>query len=140
METETKTNTPNQKKKGLIIALCVIIVLAVVVCYNQFSPQTVEGQKSITVNVEHTDGTTATFDVTTTEEYLYAAVEDLEILEGEDSDWGLFVVTVDGEYADSSEGAYWMYNCNGEYALYGVESQPIEDGDVYDFFIEVYSY
>ncbi|MCC8356447.1 MAG: DUF4430 domain-containing protein [Oscillospiraceae bacterium] len=134
---ETKTN--NRKKTTLIVVVvCIVVVLAVVICWASFSPKALEGVKDITINVEHSDGTVATFDVDTQEEYLYAAVADMGLLEGEDSDYGLFVTVVDGEEADSSIGQYWMYNCNGEMALYGVETQPIADGDIYDFYLYIY--
>lgn len=129
-----------KQKKKIIIAVGVVAVLVVAffVMWASFSPKALEGVKDITINVEHGDGTVATFDIDTQAEYLLDAVSDMDLLEGEDSEYGLFVTSVDGEEADSDAGEYWMYNCNGEMASYGVETQPIADGDVYDFYLYVY--
>jgi len=61
----------NQKKTTLIVvAVCIVVVLAVVICWASFGPKALVGVKDITINVEHSDGTVATFDVDTREEYL----------------------------------------------------------------------
>ena len=127
-----------KKTTVIVIAIAVVLVIAALVCWASFRPKALEGAKELTVNVTHTDGTVATFDVDTTAQYLAEALEPYGLLDGEDSEYGLFVKTVDGEYADDTEGAYWVYNVNGAEAAYGVDSQPIEDGDVYDFYIVVY--
>ena len=44
------------------------------------------------------------------------------------------VDTVDGQRYDYNEdGAYWAFNINGEYAMTGVDTTPIKDGEVYSF-------
>ena len=45
--------------------------------------------------------------------------------------------TVDGETADESEQQWWGYSVNGTFAELGVDSQPVADGDVYDFVLNV---
>lgn len=128
-----------QKKTTLIIAaVAVVLAIALLVVWASFRPKPLEGVKEITVNVTHSDETTYTDTFETTEQYLADALAPYDLLEGEDSEYGLFVKTVDGEYADDAAGAYWMYNVNGTMAEYGVDTQPIEDGDVYDFYIMTY--
>ena len=46
-------------------------------------------------------------------------------------------LTVDGETADESEQQWWGYSVNGTFAELGVDSQPVADGDVYDFVLNV---
>lgn len=59
------------------------------------------------------------------------------LIEGEDSQYGLYVKTVDGVYADYNETkTYWAFYINGEYAMTGVDSTNIENGAVYSFRIE----
>ena len=45
--------------------------------------------------------------------------------------------TVDGETADESKQEWWGYDINGVQAEYGVDSQPIADGDVILFTLHV---
>ena len=128
-----------QKKTTIIaIAIVVVLVIAALVCWASFRPQALEGVKDITVTITHTDGTTRTEEIETTAQYLAEALEPYDLLEGEDSEFGLFVKTVDGEYADDAEGVYWMFNVNGAMGEYGVDTQPVADGDTYDFYTITY--
>jgi hypothetical protein len=128
-----------QKKTTLIVvAAVVVLVIAALACWASFRPQALEGVKDITVNVTHTDGEVATFDISTTAQYLADALESEVSLEGEETEYGLFVKTVDGEYADDTQGVYWLYDINGTMAEYGVDTQPIADGDVVDFYTMTY--
>ena len=128
-----------QKKTTIILAaVVVVLVIAALVCWASFRPQALEGVKEISVTITHSDGTTRTEEFETTAQYLADALEPYELLEGEDSEYGLFVTSVDGEYADSAEGVYWMFDVNGAMGEYGVDSQPVADGDVYSFYTITY--
>ena len=65
------------------------------------------------------------------------ALEQEDLIEGTESEYGLYVLTVDGETADESKQEWWGYSVNGEFAELGVDSQPVADGDVYDFVLNV---
>ena len=132
---EKKTN-----KKSLI-AVIVLIALVVIaaVCYFVFRPGTSAGGKTITVDVIHSDESTAEFTYTTDAEYLGEVLVDEGLVEGSTSEYGLYIETVDGEYADyDADGAYWSIYVNGEYGMYGADTQPIADGDVFTLAYEVY--
>ena len=44
----------------------------------------------------------------------------------------MMVDTVNGVRADyEADGAYWSFCVNGEYCNYGIDTQPVEDGDVF---------
>ena len=131
-------NTSSKKTAVIVAAVAVVLVAAVLVCWSVFRPQAQAGGKDITINVAHSDGTTKSFAISTDAAYLYDAQKDEGILQGEDGEYGVFVTAVDGEEADGDAGEYWMYDCNGEAAQYGVESQPIADGDVFDFYLYVW--
>ncbi len=48
-----------------------------------------------------------------------------------------YVKTVNGITADyDTDGTYWAFYVNGEYAMTGVDSTPVEDGAVYAFKVE----
>ena len=130
----------SKQKKTTIIAIAVVVVLVIValVCWASFRPQALEGVKEISVTVTHSDGSARTEDFETTAQYLADALEGHIEIEGEDSEYGLFVKTVDGEYADDTQGTYWMFDVNGAMGEYGVDTQPVADGDVYSFYTITY--
>ena len=126
------------RKTLLIVLILVLVIAAMVAAWLYFGPNGVAGKKTITVEVTHLDGTTNTFEIKTDEEFLRPALEEEKLVSGTESEYGLFVDTVDGEYADGSKNEYWLYTVNGEMASYGVDQQPIEDKDVYAFSVTVY--
>lgn len=99
-----------QKKnnKG-IIALITVLVLAAaaLVIWQTNKRETQQGGKEITVNVDHLNGDDTTFTIHTDEEYLRGALEQEDLIEGTESEYGLYVLTVDGETADESEQQWW---------------------------------
>lgn len=125
-------------KKGLI-ALVVVLVLAVaaLVIWQVNKPADQKGGKEITVNIDHLNGDDTSYTISTDEEYLRGALEQENLIEGTESEYGLYVQTVDGETADESKQEWWGYSVNGEFAELGVDSQPVADGDVYDFVLNV---
>ena len=89
-----------QKKnnKG-VIALIIVLVLAAaaLVIWQTNKRETQQGGKEITVNVDHLNGDDMTFTIRTDEEYLRGALEQEDLIEGTESEYGLYVLTVDGE-------------------------------------------
>lgn len=74
------------------------------------------------------------FDVHTDQTTVGAALQDCKLIEGDESEFGLYVKTVNGLTADyDTDGAYWAFFVNGAYASSGVDSTNIEDGVVYSF-------
>ncbi len=62
------------------------------------------------------------------------ALEKEGLVAGNDSQYGLEVHTVNGQkYTYDEDKVYWAFYIDGEYAMTGVDSTPIEDGKVYCF-------
>lgn len=120
-------------KPLLTILVLVLIIGALIAAWFLFGPSGVAGKKTITVEVNHMDGTTNSFEVRTSEEFLGPALENEKLVSGTDSEYGLFIDTVDGEYADPDENQWWTFTVNGEMGNYGADQQPIADKDVYAF-------
>lgn len=116
------------KRKYFTLILLAALLLASLFAARLSAPES-EGEKHITVAVEHLGGETREFNITTDAVYLRAALEEAGLIAGEEREYGLWVMTVDGESADESAQQWWGYTVNGETAAYGVESQPITDGD-----------
>lgn len=126
---ETKKN--NKKTLGLALGL-VIVLVAAAIFYMVFAAKPSAGSKAITVTVVDDNGEETFYEQKTDAEYLRGALEEIEglTIEGEDGDYGLYVKTVNGLTADyETDGAYWSFYVNDEYAQYSVDEQPVNDGD-----------
>ena len=92
-------------------------------------------EKEFTFEVTDLDGTKKEFQVKyDTETSVGEALVNENLISGEDGQYGLMVDTVNGQKYDYNEnGAYWAFYVNGEYAMSGVDTTPIKDGEVYSF-------
>ncbi len=130
MEETKKSN----KKVILGSILAVVVIAALIAVYAIFGAKPVAGGKNITIEVINQAGQATVYDVSTNAEYLKQAMDEADGLTygGADSEYGLMIDTVNGELASYNEnGAYWGFYVNGEYCNYGIESQPVIDGDVF---------
>ena len=129
--------TENKKtdKKVIIgiVALAAAVVLLAVIFF-AFREKPVEGGKTITIEVVDNEQKSVTYDVKTDAEYLRQAMEEADGLEfsGTECEYGMMVVIVNGVTADYNvNGAYWSFYVNGEYCNYGIDTQPVLDGDAF---------
>ena len=122
-------------KKVIIGAVALVAVVAILaIVYVAFREKPVEGSKAITIEVTGKSGEMKEYQVRTDAEYLRQAMEETEGLtfSGAESEYGLMVDTVNGDLADyNADGAYWGFYVNGEYCNNGIDTQPVEDGDVF---------
>lgn len=123
-----------KSRKGIIASLLLLIGLAAVLCavFFAFRAKPVAGSKQITIDVVNKEQETQSYNLRTDAEYLRQAMEETEGLtfSGEESEFGMMVNTVNGETADyNTDGSYWSFYVNGEYCNYGIDSQPVLDGD-----------
>ncbi len=119
-------------KKGVIIAVIALVVVAGVFCgiYFFLLPATSKGAKTYTLTVVHADSNRKNFTLHTDEEYLGAALENEKLISGTEGPYGLMVEVVDGEQAIwDQNGAYWAFYIGDEYANTGVDATPVHDGD-----------
>lgn len=136
--------TENKKtNKKVIISLvtlaAVIAILSIV--YSVFREKPVTGSKEVTIEVVDKEQETTIYELHTDAEYLRQAMDEAEGLtfSGTESEFGLMIDTVNGLYADyNADGAYWSIYVNGAYGNYGIDSQPVQDGDTFTIQYEVY--
>lgn len=133
---EENMETKSSKKTliaGGIVLVALIAVFAII--YSVFREKPVEGTKSISIEVVNKAQESATYELTTNAEYLRQAMEEADGLTfsgTESAEFGMMVDTVNGETADwSVDASYWAFYVNGEYAMYGIDQQPVEDGDAF---------
>ena len=139
-------------KKVLSVILCMVLLAAAVLmtagCAGRkntaptdvSSAETVavgEGNKQFMLTVTDAEGNTSAFAVRTEEETVGAALLRLDIIEGENGPYGLYIKTVNGIRADfDKDGVYWAFYENGEYAMAGADMTPITDGADYALRVE----
>lgn len=131
-----ENKSADKSKKTLIAGLAALVVLISVlaVIFIKFREKPVEGSKSITIEVVDKEGESKAYELKTDAEYLRQAMEEAEGLSfsGAESDYGMMVDTVNNLTADyPTDGAYWSFYVNGEYCNYGIDTQPVADGDAF---------
>ena len=131
------------KKKILIAVGAFLALVAILVgVYFIFVKKPTEGSKNITIEVINSKEESKVYELKTEALYLKEAMEEAKGLtfDGEDSQYGFTVITVNGESADFNvSSAYWSFYVNGEYCNYGVDSQPVEDGDEFQIIYTEYT-
>ena len=139
-------NKQEKQKKYLMIAEIVLslVVIAFGIFYVVNSPSSSTGSKAVTVTVVNSEGEENEYSTKTDEEYLSGLLYQLEdetdfTMEAEDSDYGIYINSVNGELADyDADGAYWAIYVNDEYGMYGADEQVVNDGDEFELRYEVY--
>ena len=96
-----------------------------------------EGQTKFSFTVTDKDGNETAFEIHTDKEIVGEALMDVGLVEGEEGPYGLYVKKVNGISADyNTDGTYWAFYINGEYAMSGVDVTEIKEGDTYSFKVE----
>jgi hypothetical protein len=135
-------------KKLLSLILCFAMVLTLAACggttENADAIKTVtdgqtvgEGSKTFPLTITDKDGKSIQITVKTDEETVGDALVAIGLVQGEKSEYGLYVKAVNGITADyEADKTYWAFYINGEYALTGVDQTPIADGETYTLAVE----
>lgn len=121
------------KNKKTLIAVIVLIVAVILagVAWMVWKPTGTAGSKAIVVEVI-TDDSEKEYKIKTDSEFLRGALEEAELVEGSESEYGLFVTGVAGITADDSKQQWWCFTKGGEDLFTGVDDTPIADGDAFE--------
>lgn len=91
-----------------------------------------KGEKTVEVEVK-VEEQSVTFTIHTDADTLGAALLEHELIEGEDSQFGIYVKTVNGILADYDvDKSYWGFYQNGEYLMSGVDTTAIVGGEHFE--------
>ena len=128
------------KNKKLIIgivALAVVVALMVGV-YVSTRPETVEGEKNVTVVIVYEDGTEKKLEYATTCDSLADLLLEKELVTGYTSEeYGFTIESVDGITLDwSTDGAYWALYEGEEYATESAAGIMLTEGGIYKLVYE----
>ena len=90
-----------------------------------------QGEKTFTFVVE-IDNQSVNFTINTNKSTVGEALLELNLIEGEEGAYGLYVKKVNGVLADYDvDRTYWAFYINGEYASSGVDTTDIVSGTTY---------
>ena len=84
-----------------------------------------------------TRGETRTFQVSTTADYLDDVLLEHHIVEDNQSSYGLYILTADGETADEADQEWWCVTRGGERLAAGASDTPVSDGEEYELTLTV---
>lgn len=133
--------TKKCNKKALVaVGILVVVLAAMAAVFFIFRPKPAEGSKSITIEVINSAQESKMYELNTDAEYLRQAMEEAKGLKfsGTESEFGLTLITVNGEVTDFNKSCYWAIFVNGEYGNCGADSQPVYDGDAFQIVYTVY--
>lgn len=139
----------NTCKKIIALTLSVLLALALCACAKQTAPENTDpaavkngdtvgqGATSFAVEVRDAQGNATEFTVKTDEKTVGAALLKLNLIAGEQGQYGLYIKQVLGITADyEKDGTYWAFYIDGQYAPAGVDMTDIVPGSAYTFAVE----
>ena len=92
-----------------------------------------EGDTHFALTVTDLDGLSAVMEIRTDKTTVGEALLEHGVIEGEDSEYGLYVTAVNGVTLDyDTDGAYWAFYIDGEYAMTGVDATTIDVNSSYE--------
>ena len=129
-------NLLKNTKLLLLLGSIVIAVIMSLVYVLGVMPKPVQGEKDVTLKIVYADNSyeySLSTDKETVLEVLkeYNDIYDLKLVT-KDSPYGEFITSLKGVMQDETNGYYYTYTLNGDYAL-GVSTQTIKDGDEIEF-------
>lgn len=129
----------NVSLKTIIIACVVLAILitAFIFIYIRFLEKPAEGEKNITVDIIVADKIIRTYEIKTDAEFLREALESNNLVSGNESEMGLFVLTVDCITVNESNQEWWCFTKNGEMLNTGIDTTPVYDGDHFEITLTI---
>ena len=128
----------NSKLITAVVAVLIVVIAAVgIFCFNSKSGKsetstTGTGSKTVTIEVVHKDSTSKEFECKTDAETLETVLLDEGIVENNQTDYGLYILTADGETVDESNEEWWCLTKDGETLMTGASETEVADGDHYE--------
>ncbi len=122
-----------KKNRTLVIGAVVLAVLvaAMALVYVFTRPATDKGDKTLSIQIVY-DRVDKTVEIHTDAEYLGEALEQENLIQGEQGQYGIYIKAVDGRQADGSQQEWWCITKGGEIVMTGADETPIADGDTYE--------
>ncbi len=130
------TNLTKTLSVFVCIALIAALALTAVGC-NSADEAVKLTEKTFTLVVVDTYGNETSKTITTNKPTVGEVLTALDIIEGEPGRYGLYIKSVNGITVDfDTDGQYWAFYVDGEYASKGVDKTTIVDGATYMLKVE----
>lgn len=139
-------------KKTISLLLLTLLMLIMCACgsndkpvennvlYPEASQSVIElgsGNKQFNFTAVDGNNTEYKFIINTDKTYVGEALDELNLLEGNEGDFGLYVNKVNGIYAQYEvTGTYWAFYIDGAYASVGIDMAEITENTAYEMKIE----
>lgn len=127
----------NLLKSLIAFGIMAVIVVIMLIAYNQFKPKSEQGSKKIVVEIALPEEESKVFTLQTDAEYLRQALEEENLVKGSESEYGLFITEVNGRVVDDTKQEWWCVTKNGEDVFTGVDTTPIADGEHYEITLTI---
>ena len=86
-----------------------------------------EGAANFELTIVDKDGVTHLYRVHTNVGMMGEALTEVDLIDGEQGPYGMYIKSVLGQVLDyETDGMYWSFYVNGEYAQTGVDQIPVE--------------
>ena len=86
-----------------------------------------EGSKAFDLSIVDKEGVTHLYRVHTNVGMVGEALIEVDLIDGEQGPYGMYIKSVLGQTLDyETDGMYWAFYVNGEYALTGVDQTPVQ--------------
>ena len=96
-----------------------------------------EGESNFYFTVVDGEGNRTDFEIHTDQETVGEALLEVDLIVGQEGQYGLYVKEVNGIEADYDKNqTYWAFYVDGEYAVSGVDTTAVEEGRHYEFRVE----
>ena len=127
----------SKKKLTILFAVFILLIVGMFALAKGTKPETVAGDKEITVTVVHKDGSEKEFTYQTDEEFLGPVLLDAGLIAGDQGEFGIFIHTVDGEEIVANNQEWWCLTKGGESVNTGADATPIASGDCFELTLTV---
>lgn len=130
----------NNKTAIVAVAILLVLVIGAIIAWAVLRPTPADptnGQITVVAAVTHGDGSTKEFTIRTDAANLRGALEQENLIQGDESEYGLYVKTVDGETVNDANQEWWCFTKGGEMLMTGVDDTLIADGDHYEIVFTV---
>ena len=123
------------KKKNIagIFILCIATIISIAFCF--YAKDTVNNEISETKNIVVTvinGADEKSFNISTSAKTLSEAVSEINLVEGEMGQYGLYIKTVNGYTVNEEKQEWWCITKNSEPVFEGIDNIKIEDGENYE--------
>ncbi len=120
------------RKRIISVGILLVLIAVFALIYFFHGPKAGSGEKSVTLTVIDKEQEKQVYKLNTDATVLREVMDEAEGLSfsGKEGQYGLMVESVNGVRAVYElDDAYWNFFVNDAYCKYGIDTQPVNDGD-----------